>query len=808
MPASQQNMPPSRHQSQMYYQITGDDELGVIDEDSPEDFAQQSGSGSRMRASSIETDDDTRPGLPMPHGHLASSVSHQHPYAARSYSLSRTGRGEDDYSDEPLISSTQPDYNSVSGEANGRDSFAVDIDPQSSSNHDGFEPFSQHAIEDEDGPKSEPSSRRSSDASLHDVCFPIESPRETDSVGQGVKIWPDLNVLNEFAEQEMREAVDTDNAIVDDMTGERANSLTSLRPSAQRIDETDVEGRLRPAHSIIPWMQRSMGGKRQAPKYPPTHAIDEKSKQYRFAYFREDLDATIHSVNISGLLQPDQTFADLFPPRISTERSSGTPNNLDDYNWDPRVGPRGQTPVDFGIGAAGGSTNGTSSPTSQKRPSLHKRTLTQQMQAQQQAAVPEPSPFWLNVMNPTEEEMRVLSKAFGIHPLTTEDIMLGETREKVELFRNYYFVCFRSIDTNWEKEKSRERERRSKNSSYNKHKGLAAQLIYKSGANGYQEVPASDPLLQQNQQQRKRRQAGGEKTDSEKHTKHSRVRRGELKPLNMYIIVFHEGVLTFHFAPTSHPINVRRRARLLKDYISVSSDWISYALIDDVTDAFAPMIEAIEFEVNSIEEAILKMNSGNSSSESESSDEEDEPHNSEKPTTTSSSISSMGTKRWKEQGDMLRRVGECRKRVMSLLRLLGSKADVIKGFAKRCNEQWEVAPRSEIGLYLGDIQDHIVTMVQSLNHYEKLLARSHSNYLAQINIDMTRVNNDMNDVLGRITVLGTIVLPMNIVTGLWGMNVLVPGQDTPSLYWFWAITSLLMLFAAICFVLARRIYKI
>lgn len=119
-----------------------------------------------------------------------------------------------------------------------------------------------------------------------------------------------------------------------------------------------------------------------------------------------------------------------------------------------------------------------------------------------------------------------------------------------------------------------------------------------------------------------------------------------------------------------------------------------------------------------------------------------------------------------------------------------------------------MAPRYEIGLYLGDIQDHIVTMVQSLNHYEKLLARSHSNYLAQINIDMTRVNNDMNDVLSKITVLGTIVLPMNIVTGLWGMNVLVPGQNVESLYWFWSITGALFVFGCISFVIARRVYGI
>ena len=37
-------------------------------------------------------------------------------------------------------------------------------------------------------------------------------------------------------------------------------------------------------------------------------------------------------------------------------------------------------------------------------------------------------------------------QVFGIHPLTTEDILLEETREKIELFRNYYLVCFRSFD--------------------------------------------------------------------------------------------------------------------------------------------------------------------------------------------------------------------------------------------------------------------------------------------------------------------------------------------------------------------------
>lgn len=234
--------------------------------------------------------------------------------------------------------------------------------------------------------------------------------------------------------------------------------------------------------------------------------------------------------------------------------------------------------------------------------------------------------WWLDVLSPTEAEMKVIAKAFGIHPLTAEDIMLQEAREKVELFRHYYFVNYRTFD---------------------------------------QDI------------------------NSENY----------LEPVNMYVVVFREGVLSFHFSMTPHPANVRRRIRQLRDYLILSSDWISYAIIDDITDVFQPLIQNIEDEVDEIDDAILRMHT---------------PEKDEKTAHLRDDSSSFF-----DSGDMLRRVGDCRKRVMSLYRLLGNKADVIKGFAKRCNERWEVAPRSEIGLYLGDIQDHIVTMTSNLGHYEK-----------------------------------------------------------------------------------------
>jgi magnesium transporter len=246
--------------------------------------------------------------------------------------------------------------------------------------------------------------------------------------------------------------------------------------------------------------------------------------------------------------------------------------------------------------------------------------------------------------------MRVLCRTFGIHALTSEDIMMQEAREKVELFRNYYFINYRTFEQD---------------------------------------------------------------THSEDY----------LEPINMYMCVFRHGIITFHFSQIPHPANVRRRIRQLSDYLILSADWISYAIIDDITDVYQPLITSIEEEVDVIDDQILKsfqitdeLGGDHGVKKHEKDPEKDEPE-----------ISGI---------DMLLRIGECRKKVMTLYRLLGTKADVIKGFAKRCNEQWEVAPKSEIGLYLGDIQDHILTMTGNLSHYETLLSRAHGNYLAQVSIHM------------------------------------------------------------------------
>ncbi|KAF9900017.1 CorA metal ion transporter [Linnemannia zychae] len=396
--------------------------------------------------------------------------------------------------------------------------------------------------------------------------------------------------------------------------------------------------------------------------------------------------------------------------------------------------------------------------------------------------------FWIDILDPCDFDMQILSKHFHIHPLTIEDISTEEVREKYEVFRNYYFVCFRTFDQD-----------------------------YNSGS--------------------------------------------YLQPASMYSVVMREGIITFHFLPTTHHLNVLRRLEQFHSHITLTPDWINYALLDDITDSFASPIQTIEYEVDSIDDLVLLL-------------------------------------RENETTDMLRRIGSCRKNVMAISRLLMNKADVIRGLMKRFDERYMMSaggawgyagPRepardpvigalgahgpgvgvgvgtgtgtgagtgagaggagpgasgrvtpagitsgsaaasdamsqhhqqqqlqpqylqtyreTEIMLYLGDILDHVLTMLQSLNSYEKVLGRSHSNYLAQISLEINQLSNKTNNVVGTLTFFASLIVPMTFVAGLWGMNVQVPGQagdDGGPLYWFYGLVGAMGLYSVIATLLGKH----
>ncbi|KAJ1654003.1 CorA metal ion transporter, partial [Coemansia sp. RSA 1836] len=105
-----------------------------------------------------------------------------------------------------------------------------------------------------------------------------------------------------------------------------------------------------------------------------------------------------------------------------------------------------------------------------------------------------------------------------------------------------------------------------------------------------------------------------------------------LEPKCIYNVVLREGIITFHMDPAVHQYHVLRRIRRQIDHIVVTPDWLNYAIIDDITDLLAPILQVIEFDVDTIDELVLVISSS-------------------------------------EQSDMLLRISTVRKRIMMVMRL-------------------------------------------------------------------------------------------------------------------------------------------
>lgn len=315
-------------------------------------------------------------------------------------------------------------------------------------------------------------------------------------------------------------------------------------------------------------------------------------------------------------------------------------------------------------------------------------------------------PFWLDICNPTVEELRALCEIFKMHPLTLEGLESeGEDiREKCDVFEKYYFVCIRAFDAD---------------------------------ANSYY----------------------------------------YMRPINLFMLVSPSCVVTIHRDPLEFSHTIAKRMRLLTARTGLASDWIVYTILEDVLEMFVPSIRATELETDAIDDSVEINNK------------------------RSSSIPEVSPSRQVQtQAELFSRIASARKQVTQLIRLMSAKSELLRVIAKRCGTRFS----DDALLYLRDLQDHTAMVDQTLHHYDDSLNRSHANYLAHINLEISETSNKMSDVMKKLTAISTVTLPWSMITGLMGMNIFVPGGKSyyteswlPWLCLFIAMSSLSVLIYSI-----------
>ncbi|KAL3462065.1 hypothetical protein BJX64DRAFT_288806 [Aspergillus heterothallicus] len=301
--------------------------------------------------------------------------------------------------------------------------------------------------------------------------------------------------------------------------------------------------------------------------------------------------------------------------------------------------------------------------------------------------------WWIDVCDATEEDVNDVARALSMHPLTVEDVVLKEPRQKIETFPNYYLISLRTLST---------------------IPDMDTKEI---------EEEATPPAASSN-------------------------------PSMLYILVFSHGTVTFSTSGCEHAARVRSRIARLHDPSVLSSDWICYALIDDVIDSFQPHMQSASRESESIQDEIF-------------------------------------IARDDDMTPLMLRIYNIRKRINHLTHSLSGNSDVLNGFVKRCQTKtWHPAfPEGDLIVYLSDVQDHLVTILGELAHLDEITSRLQSNFLAQTSVNNMRLSVRLNSGLSKVTVLATIFVPLHMVTGLFGMNVTVPGQEVESFAWFFGIVG-------------------
>jgi len=175
------------------------------------------------------------------------------------------------------------------------------------------------------------------------------------------------------------------------------------------------------------------------------------------------------------------------------------------------------------------------------------------------------------------------------------------------------------------------------------------------------------------------------------------------------------------------PFLPKVQERLKQDQVG-RVDRIFYYLLDELVDAYMPVLDDIAEETSDIEAQVLET--------------PDPP--------------------------MLRRIFILKRKLIEFRRISSSMREVVNGIIRREGGLMG----DDLDPYFRDIYDHLVRTVDLIETYRDLLTGS-------LDIYLSAVANRTNEVMKVLTVYGTVALPLVVITGFFGMNLKLPWMESP-----------------------------
>lgn len=199
---------------------------------------------------------------------------------------------------------------------------------------------------------------------------------------------------------------------------------------------------------------------------------------------------------------------------------------------------------------------------------------------------------------------------------------------------------------------------------------------------------------------------------------------------------------------------VRQRIRQARGKIRNSgADYLAYALLDAVVDGYYPVLEELGQGLEELELRVL-----------------------ERPSQVSG-----------------QQIHNLKRTLLLLRRGIWPMRDALSNLLRGDELEDGTSPMNEATLvYLRDVYDHAVQIVDMIETYREFAASLMDVYLSS-------VNNRMNEVVKVLTIISTIFLPLSFIAGIYGMNFDVEASpyNMPELKWRYGYEFALFLMLAV-----------
>jgi magnesium transporter len=273
---------------------------------------------------------------------------------------------------------------------------------------------------------------------------------------------------------------------------------------------------------------------------------------------------------------------------------------------------------------------------------------------------------WIDLFQPTLEELETVGKALDIHELTLEDLGNPHVRPKVEEFADHLFVVFKALNLN----------------------------------------------------------EGEERLDV----------------INLNCLLFRNGLITAHLKPLLPIRDAQHEMPVHPSELKKGPSFLMYQILDRVVDQYFPLMDEVEDVLDDMQSRIFEK--------------------------FDKSVS-QGIFEWKGK-------------IAHLRRHLGPQREILMNLSNR----HQLLIPEKVQVYFRDVYDHVVRIHDALESYRDILQGAMDSY-------MTQVSNRMNEVMKVLSIVATVMLPLGILTGLYGTNFRVlPGANEP--YAFWVFVGMML----------------